>query len=269
MTKAQQEQIKAAYQKERPDLHPFDTLLKSKHNSKEQRGYSNAWYPAPKSVFEDAFLIFDKKEKDKYDTVIQNNIVYNLQYLQFLEKELAELSVSQVIRAALIKTYVITCVSIIEGLFSYILKARGLWKPKSQDELTSSQTKEKSIDEQKYVFETTVYKIIPEENRKDYSPMHLSNITSTAKYYKSLQLDKPFREELEALKELRNRIHLQNMDIESEKDHDYNTFSENIKYGAGSILYRVITLKYITKTSDIFDFLKANVDAYKPIPEKK
>ena len=65
-----------------------------------------------------------------------DNIAYNLQYIQFLEKELNELDVSSVIYTMLVKTYVITGIGIVEGIFSYIIKVNGWWKTK--DEIAGS-----------------------------------------------------------------------------------------------------------------------------------
>lgn len=263
MNAKQQEKIKADFEKERPDKRPFGTLLKSTFNSKDQRGYSNTWYPAPKCSLEDAFSIFDKESKDKFDLVIQNNIIYSLQYLHFLEKELEELYVSDVLYAILVKTYVITSVSIIEGLYSYLLKARNIWTPKEWKELASYESKKETvIDGKKYKLKTKIFYEKTADGNDEYKGINIADIISTKKYYKSLQLNKDFSDELEHLKNLRNRVHLQNMHIESEKDHDYNVFNENTKYEAGSILYRVLKSNGILKSIDIFDFLKDNIEKY-------
>lgn len=263
MNDKQQEKIKADFEKERPDKHPFDTLLKNTFNSGDQRGYSNTWYPAPKCSLEDAFSIFDKESKDKFDLVIQNNIIYSLQYLHFLEKELEELYVSDVLYAILVKTYVITSVSIIEGLYSYLLKAKNIWTPKEWKELISYESKRATvINGKKCKLRTKIFYEKTVDENDEYKGINIGDIITTKKYYNFLQLDVNFKKELEDLKNLRNRVHLQNMHIESEKDHDYNAFTKNTKYKAGSILYRVLTSNGILKSTDIVDFLKANIEKY-------
>ena len=61
---------------------------------------------------------------------------------------------------------------------------------------------------------------------------------------------------LRRLKELRNRIHLQK--LESETDHDYNAFDYNVKKEMGSILYQILTSNMVTNLPHHFDFLKDN-----------
>lgn len=91
----------------------FETLLKVKDSK-------NRWYPTP----------IDKlKYSVKIDTNIENaralhsNIAYNLQYIEFLEKELEELNLSSVIYTMIVKNYVITSMSVIEGIFTNIVKS--------------------------------------------------------------------------------------------------------------------------------------------------
>lgn len=62
-----------------------------------------------------------------------SNIAYSLQYLEYLERQLAELRLSSVIWTMVIKNYVITSASIIEIVFYHIVKENGklkqrLWK---------------------------------------------------------------------------------------------------------------------------------------------
>lgn len=58
-------------------------------------------------------------------TALHNNIAYNLQYIEFLEKEFKELHLSSVIYTMVVKNYLITSMSILEGLFTNIIKSNG------------------------------------------------------------------------------------------------------------------------------------------------
>ena len=60
--------------------------------------------------------------------MLLKNICYNMQYLEFLNKELDELELSAVLRPMTIKYFVITGMSVLEGLFTYIVKSNGYWK---------------------------------------------------------------------------------------------------------------------------------------------
>lgn len=48
-------------------------------------------------------------------TALHNNIAYNLQYIEFLEKEFKELHLSSDIYTMVVKNYLITSMSILEG----------------------------------------------------------------------------------------------------------------------------------------------------------
>ena len=124
----------------------FETLLES--NSSKER-----WYPTS---------IDTLKNSIKIDTNIDNamallsNIAYNLQYIEFLEKELYELKLSSVLYTMVIKNYVITSMSIIEGLFSNIIKSNGWWKTSNLESLGTTQANETNFNGQKYIIKTEV-----------------------------------------------------------------------------------------------------------------
>lgn len=253
------------------DKRPFSTLLKGE----EKKGWHNAWYPFRIDDYQNALYIFNiqKRKKDKLDIVIHKNISYNLQYLQFLEKELNELDVSSVIRRILIKTYVITCVSIIEGLFSYILKLHGIWKPVSRECIATYEKNKISLDNRELIVKTEIFKVLTKTEIEENNELPILNlvriIDEMKKLYKKLNIDPQINTELINLKELRNRIHLENTNIKSYTDHDYNAFTNEIKYEAGYILHSILTSNSITKSPEYFDFLMPNVEAYNALKSEK
>lgn len=66
---------------------PFDTLILS--NKAKDR-----WYPTPIDTLRKSIKIDTDIENA---TALHNNIAYNLQYIEFLEKEFKELNLSSVI----------------------------------------------------------------------------------------------------------------------------------------------------------------------------
>ena len=93
----------------------FTTLIKSNAIKSRDR-----WYPVSVDKFRNGFgELFDSAEC-RHPLV--DNLAYNLQYLQFSEKEFSELELSSVIYSMLVKTYVITGVSIIEAIFFLIIR---------------------------------------------------------------------------------------------------------------------------------------------------
>ncbi len=210
------------YKKGLTDRFPFTTLLKNDI----KKGWYNTWYPVPVETYRDILKIDISTEKG---AGLLNNVCYNLQYLEFLEKEFAELEVSSVILVMLLKSYVLTASSIIEGLFGNLIQRRG-WT------LSSDTKKERHI--RKRSFEEKIA-IIEEQCRKSNSDASIfSNI--------------------DKLRDLRNRIHLQKS--ENITDHDYNAFDENVKTEAGRLLYIILTSNEFSKNPECFSFLKVNVE---------
>lgn len=90
---------------------PFETLLKA-NDSKDR------WYPTPIDTLKYSVKIDMSIENAR---ALHSNIAYNLQYIEFLEKELEELNLSSVVYIMVVKNSVIISMSIIEGLFTNIV----------------------------------------------------------------------------------------------------------------------------------------------------
>lgn len=210
------------YEKGLTDRFPFTTLLKNDI----KKGWYNTWYPVPVETYRDILKIDISTEKG---AGLLNNVCYNLQYLEFLEKEFAELEVSSVIDVMLIKSYTLTASSIIEGLFGNLIQRRG-WTLSSETK-KGHHTREKTFAEK--------ITIIEEQCRKSNSDASIfSNI--------------------DKLRDLRNRIHLQKS--ENITDHDYNAFDKSVKTEAGRLLYIILTSNEFSKNPECFSFLKVNVE---------
>lgn len=85
------------------------------------------------------------------------------------------------------------------------------------------------------------------------------NLDSLIKVLKSkdniLNIDKQLYNELDKLRDFRNRVHLQRLN--SEIDHDYNAFSDIILKNIKEILYNILTCKTITDHPETFEFLNS------------
>ena len=219
----------------------FETLLES--NSWKER-----WYPTS---------IDTLKNSIKIDTNIDNamalrsNIAYNLQYIEFLEKELYELKLSSVLYTMVIKNYVITSMSIIEGLFSNIIKSNGWWKTSNLESLGTTQANETNFNGQKYIIKTEVLKkVTPYGLQMNFDEL----IKILERHHSALEVDHLVYPALKRLKDLRNRVHLQKS--EGNKDHDYNAFDYSVKKEMSEILHDILTSPKITDHPEIFEFIK-------------
>ena len=226
---------------------PFETLIKANN----YRRAADRWYPRAAETYQNAFKLDNSVENSG---ALRKNLSYSMQYLEFLEKEMAELNVSDVIYTMLVKTYVITGMSVLEGLFTNIIRTNGWWKTSSLDSLGTTKANETKFGEDKYVVRTEILKKVPDYNlRMDLDGM----ITVLDNHHKALKVDHLVYPALQRLRKLRNRVHLQIS--ESNTDHDYNVFDFRVKYEMKSILYEILTSEMITDTPHIFEFLKEEV----------
>lgn len=221
----------------------FETLLIS--NSAENR-----WYPTPIKTYKSSLKIDMNIENA---SALLSNLAYNLQYIEFLEKELAELHLSSVLRTMVIKSYVITGMSILEGLFTNIIKSNGWWRTSRLESLGTTQSNKTGFSGQDFVIKTEILKEVDTYMLK----MNLDDqINVLNRHHEALSVSHLVYPALKRLKKLRNRVHLQKLN--GNTDHDYNAFNDSVKEEMGKILLDILTSPNITDKAEIFDFLKVN-----------
>ena len=152
-----------------------------------------------------------------------------------------------------IKNYVITSMSILEGLFSNIIKSNGWWKTSDLESLGTTQTNEKNFSGQKYVIKTEILK----KTNLHMIQMNLDDLIKILDtHHSALEVDHLVYPSLRRLKSLRNRVHLQKSD--GNTDHDYNAFDLSVKKEMSEILHDILTSPKITDHPETFDFIKTN-----------
>ncbi len=222
---------------------PFDTLILS--NKAKDR-----WYPTPIDTLRKSIKIDTDIENA---TALHNNIAYNLQYIEFLEKEFKELHLSSVIYTMVVKNYLITSMSILEGLFTNIIKSNGWWKTSDLESLGYTQANETNFSGDKYIIKTEILKKCDPYMIQ----MNLDDLIKILdKHHSALEVDHLVYPALRRLKNLRNKIHLQKSD--GNTDHDYNAFNYSVKNEMSGILHDILTSSKITDYPEIFDFIKIN-----------
>ena len=175
------------------------------------RSYDTKWYPQSVSNYKQVFKIENNE-------ALLKNIAYNMQYLEFIEKELEELDPSTVLKRMLTKTYVITSASIIEGLFFNLIQTKG-WKITGRNDFAN------------------VIKLLEEKCKEN-------------------NVDASITETIHQVRNFRNRIHLDKNKEDSISDHDYNAFTEDVKQETQELLYRILISPEISNEITVFDFLK-------------
>lgn len=221
----------------------FETLIKV--NECKDR-----WYPNPIDHYRRGFVL--NQHVEGYHPLV-DNISYSLQYLEFLEKEFDELIVSSVVYIMLVKSYVITSMSIMEGIFTNIIKSNGWWKQVDEETVLATQAGQNAPDGTQLVIKTEVVKKIPPHN----ASMTLDEMIKCLKHHHDgLAVNHLIYPALNRLRDLRNRIHLQKGDANN--DHDYNAFDFRTKVEVQNILYTILCSPNITDSHvlHLYDFLK-------------
>ena len=228
---------------------PFDTLIAA--NGKK---YSERWHPSHSiDAYKAAFILNGTYEETE---ALRKNLAYSMQYLEYLEKQLAELTLHSVVEKMVIKTYVITATSVIEGIFTNIVKTNGWWKTSQYESLGTTQANETNFDGQKFVVKTELLKKV------DPYPLRMTLndlIDILNRHHKALEVDHLVYPALKRLKDSRNRVHLQK--VASTTDHDYSAFTDAIKKETGGILLQILSSPMVTNDPSLFSFLNVNLDS--------
>lgn len=192
---------------------PFHTLIKGH----APRNYIEKWYPINIDRYRTALNI---TETEPYYTHLLNNLTYNIQYLEFLEKEISELELSSTLQRILNKNILVTGVSILEGIFLYLANIHQLGKPKSRQFANLIDYLRKNPD--------------------------------------ILDMGTDIYDTLDEIRDLRNSIHLAARDAESEavRELDYNNYTDERRELIERTLYQILTCKAVSNNPDLFDFLK-------------
>lgn len=223
----------------------METLLK-KNKSKDR------WYPTNLNIYK-SYLKIDTKVKDGY--LIKRNIAYNLQYLEYLEKQLKELELSSVLYVMTCKSYIVVGMGIIEGLFTNLLKSKKLWNTNEWESIKVIKSNENCLYDKKVKVQTEIFeKVNSYEMRMD-----LDSMIKKVESKKLLTIEHSNFPAIKKLRTLRNRVHLQLGEHHS--DNDYNNFGYSEKKMMGRILYTILTTNEFcvnVKSCRNYVFLKNN-----------
>lgn len=228
---------------------PFETLIKG--NAPKSRDHK--WYPTSVDDYKNSLKI---EPDTDFHIALRCNLSYNLQYLEFLQKELDELEVSAVLESMIIKNYVITGMSILEGIFAYVVKENGWWTTENLEEIKEFTSNATGFNHEKMIVKSKLCKVIPERD----VPMERMSlhrfIQILDKHHEGLSVNHIIYKRLNDIRDLRNKIHL--TCTEESTDHDYNAFNREVQQNMQKILYEILTSKNISHPTEHFEFLNSH-----------
>lgn len=219
------------------------------------------WYPI---FVDDINGMFNVDYKQDFDFAykIGKNLSYNFQYLEFLQKQLYELRLSEILRKMTYKNYVITALSIIETIFAFLVKKNGFWRMNEWKEMPKKKSETHKENGKLIRAVTTQY-----ENVKTFEDMmDFSDLIQIVRDRKLIELENNNWKVLMYLKKLRNRVHIR---ITKNVSTEYNDFSERDYLLSKAILSIILFKKDILLDKDkakfIFKFLKLSKEEKKMI----
>lgn len=209
----------------------------------------NRWYPQSIQTYKESIKIpFDTSENKR----LKSNFAYSMQYIEYIEKQLDELKLSEVLITMLYKSYIITGMGIIEMLLVYLLKSTKNWKKDEWKISTTFMTNPKVENGIFTKVETILYQKVPLYEMR----MDLDSMIKKVEKKNILSIEHNVFPALKKLRELRNRVHLQVGD--GAYDHDYNNIGFEEIQMMRRILFTILTAPEICNNVNSFAFINEN-----------
>lgn len=218
-------------------------------------GYEERWYPIPIDKIKSHLSKYEIDDELCPDSkYIIANISYNIQYIQYLRKTLNELNLSEVLQIQTIKSFIVISTSIIEAIFYLICCNENLRKKLIWKEFKTIGKSEFLIDGKHFKSET---KLFDKNVDSGFESMTFDQMIKKIETKKVLKQENQFFKDLNHLRKLRNRIHLQ--ETKTIGKTDYNSFWRP-EYNLSKKNLRLLLLDEIFIANEgnieLFDFLK-------------
>ncbi len=204
----------------------------------------------------EAFFDTGIKENDQFHRTYElvKNLSYNIQYLEFISNVLKREN-HAVINTELIKTFVITSMSVIESILYYAMKSKNIHKTNAFEEIAIINSNEKKINGVFIKVETRLLKKMKENKEVE---MNLNSMLQKTEKNKLFGDDRSIYRQLNHLRKLRNKVHLYL--IEENLDHDFNSFGHDeislMKKSLRKVLFSELFKTEKNKREELFDFLE-------------
>ena len=218
-------------------------------------GSKNRWYPNSISSLKEHLCGYNvNQELCPHHRLIISNITYNLQYIEYLRKTLNELNLSDVIKVQTIKSFIVISTSIIEAIFFIICINEKLFSNSNWKEFKTVGSSEFDINQESYKSETKIW--IKSANN-DLENIKFEQMIKKIESKKVLDIESQFFKDLNQLRKLRNKIHLQEVKTITKTDYetfwvkDYFLSKKNLRLLLISSIFEGEHFK-----AELFDFLK-------------
>lgn len=225
----------------------------TKHD--EQKG---TWYPVPINKLE-RYLAKLIEQGHGYIHVhnLRKDLAYNLQYLEFQDRLIRDIKLSSVLYTQSIKTIVMVSCSIIESILHFLLIKHDLYSTTEWEEKIQFKGNQKKLDGEDVRVDTIIFKKL---SNKKHKHMTFDAMIKCANSKKLFGNSKSFYTKLEALRKLRNRIHLQVTD--DREGTDWTTFGSPNVDETYLVMYSLLTSSFFSPTDEEKAYFKYLLNRY-------
>jgi len=216
-----------------------------------------AWYPVSIGGLERYIgKVISSGQGYNHTTALKKNIAYNLQYIEFQDRVLQDIKISSVIYTQTIKTIILVGSGIVESFLHYLLIINDIHSTTEWEEKDCFKGNQKKMDADTVRVDTIIYKKLPNKIIKH---MSFDAMIKCAKSKHIFGTNKVLYNKLDAIRTLRNKVHLQV--INSPTDTDWNSFNNSDLSDTCKVLYVILTSSLFSPTTDeklYFKYLRRN-----------
>lgn len=186
---------------------------------------------------------------------LRKNIAYNLQYLEYLNQTLNEFGLTSVLTTQTWKVFILVGTGITEAILYYVIWSKGFHKEQMWKSIAKKSTNEFQLNGRTHKVENTIWEKL---DLPILEAMSFESMIQKAESKRLLGSNHEIYKKLQFLRKLRNRVHLQA--IEEDSDTDYNRFNADEVRTMKITLYSILTSSLfspIVPEKAIFDFLQS------------
>jgi len=213
------------------------------------------WYPVPIHKLDELLIKVIRSGRGyRHTKELRKNLAYNLQYVEFLDRAQQDLKLSSVIIKQNWKTFVIIGCSIVESLLHFLLIAKKKHSTTEWELKLVAPGNGKNWDDSRIKVDSYVYEKLSTAKR---TQMTFDSMLKKAESHHILGSNHEIYSQLNHLRPLRNRIHLQ--EIGGVSDTDWHAFSNSDACCMANVLQLIFTSNIFRPTTEqveYFDYLK-------------
>lgn len=220
------------------------------------KGNTEKWYPTSVDALRahlGVFIVKDTFFTENKVAPIRNNIAYNLQYIEFLDRLIKDINLSDVLLGQNIKSFVVHSAAVIEAIFYYLVASTG--NATTSEWVSSKKLKSNpyTVNGCEFLNETEIF------TRSDHLitvEMTFDQMSKKVEKKKLLGEVGDLYKEISRIRKLRNKIHIHSIDNLS--DTDYNSFKKSEYDLTRRVLLGVLTSPIFSASTNqrYFDYLK-------------